>query len=279
MVENIERTRTPQAGIKMYDNENNKILNYSLFLGGLNATHQSLAQYDPLKTGYNRIFFVKMPYFMDQMYPEKTKRVRHILEYGFTSIQGIGGVSLEFEQMTGGYAGRQLDVGSVSKDDTNAITISTYEFSGSPIREYMDLWISGIADPYTGLGHYHNATDDAGNLIKYAHQHHVAEAIYVATDPTGRSNGIEYACLLTNMMPKQVKKDQFNYDTGRHELVTMDTEFSCVKYESMQINAVAKALMDKYSIMRDYIDFSSEYTTKGVVEDPNRPTEFTNWKA
>ena len=44
---------TLQTHIKKYDK--NFITNYSLFLGGLNATQKALEQYDPLKTGYARI--------------------------------------------------------------------------------------------------------------------------------------------------------------------------------------------------------------------------------
>ena len=47
---------TLQTHIKKYDK--NFITNYSLFLGGLNATQKALEQYDPLKTGYARIFFI-----------------------------------------------------------------------------------------------------------------------------------------------------------------------------------------------------------------------------
>lgn len=249
--------KTLQTGIKEYDSS--FIRNYSLFLGGLNATHQSLKQYDPQKTGYNRIFFVKMPTFMEKLLPEKTKNFRHLLEYGFTKIDGIGNTTLDMEQITGGYAGRQFDVASTSKDDTQAITISLYDFSGSPVREYLDMWITGISDPYTGFGTYHGALENDPSL-KYAQYNHVAEAIYVATDPTGRSNGIEYACLLTNMIPKQVRKDQYNYNSGEHTIIQTDVEFSTVKYESPQINTLAKTLIDRFQVMNDYLEFETEYT-------------------
>ena len=270
--------KTLQSNIKKYDS--NFILNYSLFLGGLNATQKSLAQYDPLKTGYNRIFFIKMPVFMDKLMPDETKRIRHILEYGFTEISGINGTSLDSDQVTGGYAGRSFDVPTVAKDDTNEITITTYEFAGSPVREYMDMWISGISDPYTGYGHYHGVMD-TDPTIKYSQQNHVAEAIYVATDPTGRSDGIEYACLLSNMVPKAVKKDQFNYSSGQHGLVTVDTAFSAVKYESPQINAIAKKLIDKFQVMTDYLDFDSLYKDADVTDKPkykmnNWPNKYNN---
>jgi len=264
--------RTLQSNIKEYDSS--FITNYSLFLGGLNATQSSLEQYDPLKTGYNRIFLLRMPVFMQKILPDQTKRFRHLVEYGFTKIDGIGNTTLETEQITGGYAGRQFDVGTVAKDETQAITISLYEFAGSPVREYLDMWISGISDPYTGLGHYHGAMD-MDPSIKYSQHKHFMEAIYVATDPTGRSDGVEYACLLTNMIPKQVKKDQFNYESGTHGLVTLDCEFSAVKYESPQINSVAKSLMARFQTMRDYLDFNSEYTQQDV-NDHYKP-RIINW--
>ena len=68
--------------------------------------------------------------------------------------------------------------------------------------------------------------------MKYAQHNHVAEAIYVATDPTGRSDGIEYACLLTSMIPKQVKKDHFNYESGQHELVKTELAFTALTFSA-----------------------------------------------
>ena len=265
--------KTPQANIKKYDKAD--ITNYSLFLGGINATHQALEQYDPLKTGYNRIFLIKMPAFMDELWQEETKRFRHLVEYGFTKIDGIGNTTLETEQVTGGYAARQFDVGTVSKDETNQITIGLYEFAGSPIREYLDLWMSGISDPYTGIGHYHGLLE-SNPEFKYAQFNHVMEAIYVATDPTGRSDGIEYACLLTNMIPKTVRKDQFNYESGTHGLVTLDVDFTAVKYESPQINDIAKTLVSRFQTMRNYLDFKSEYTVNDANDHPK--PNLKNWQ-
>ena len=267
-----QQVNTLQSNIKKYNSD--FITSYSLFLGGLNATQKSLEMYDPLKTGYARIFFIKMPVFMEKIMPAETKRFRHLLEYGFTSIQGLGNIELGTEQLTGGYAGRSFDVANTATDGTQDVTISLYEFAGSPVREYLDMWISGISDPYTGLGHYHGAMD-IDPTIKYSQANHVAEAIYVVTDPTGRSNGIEYAALLSNMFPKSSKHDQFNYESGQHPIVTVEANFSCVKYQSPQINTIARALVDKFTIMRDYLDFESQYT-QADVDAKLRPT-IVNW--
>lgn len=262
---------TLQSNIKVYDKD---MTRYSLFLGGLNVKSSAIEQYDPLVTGFGRIFFVKMPRFMAKIMPTQTKNFKHLLEYGNVSIDGIQNTNLEFEQMGGGFAGRQFEVATIAKDDTTNITLKVYEFSGSPVREYTDMWITGISDPYTGLGHYHGAIDEA---MEYAAVNHTAEAIYVHTGPTGDAEHIEYACLLTNMIPKTVKKDHFNYESGSHQIVQTDIEFTCVKYESPQINLIAKALMKKYQILRDYLDFQSGYTTD-YVEKNMAASNIQDWK-
>lgn len=269
----LKDVNTLQTNIKSNTKDMTK---YSLFLGGLNVKSAALEAYDPLKTGYARIFFLRMPRFMETILPNKTIKFRHLMEYGFIGVDGIGNTTLDFEQISGGYSGRQFDVASVAKDETQSITLKTYEFSGSPVREYTDMWISGISDPQSGIGHYHGAMDK-DPTIRYAAVNHTAEAIYVVTDPTGRSTGIEYCCLLTNMMPKVVKKDHFNYESGTHAIVQTDVEFTTTKYESTQINTIGAALIKKYSVLRDYLNFDSDYTTAFV----NKMTaaKITDWSS
>lgn len=245
----------------------NNITQYSLFMGGLNAKNGALAQYSPLKTGYARIFFVRMPAFMKTILPNKTKNFKHLLEYGFVGVDGIQNLTMEFDQMTGGYSGRSLDVATLAKDETNEITIKLYEFQGSPVREYTNMWVTGISDPYTGIGHYHGAMEKDPTLL-YSQANHTAEAIYVQTDPTGRETGVEYACLLTNMIPKGVKQDHFNYEAGTHPIVQTDVTFSAVKYESPQINVIAKELIKRYKMLRDYLEFNSGYSIADVNAMP-----------
>lgn len=252
--------QTFQSNLKRYDNTRDWITNYSLFLGGLNTTHKAIEQYDPLRTGRARIFFVQMPVFMEKIMPNETKRIRHLLEYGFTKIDGIGNLTLETDKMTGGYTAREFEVPTLAKDETNTITIGLYEFAGSPVSEYINMYITGICDPITGFGTYHNARDAEGNLIPYAQHNHTMEAFYCVTDPTGRHDQLEYACLLTNMMFKNVKKDHFNYASGESPIVQLDVEMSCNKYESPQINEIAAGLVRRHKVLRDSLNFNSAYT-------------------
>ena len=86
--------RTIQSNIK--NHENDDLLNYALFVGGLNVTHDVLANYDPLRTGYGRLFMVQSPLWLQEAIPTKLKKFKHILEYGNTAVQGINDIEVQF---------------------------------------------------------------------------------------------------------------------------------------------------------------------------------------
>lgn len=280
---------TGQSNINMYTGTN--LRNYSFFVGGTNTKHQVLHEFTPLKTGYARLFVLRLPEFLWHLFPRRSKNFRHILEYCTVGVDGIADLQLETEQVGGGYANRQMDVGTRTTDETNEITIKLYEFSGSPVREYLDLWMTGIADPQTGLAHYHGALQIAGKglkndennsintNIKYNQANHTMEMLYVNTDPTGLEDYVQNAALITNMMPKTSKRSHFNYESGQHEVVQLDVPFTAVKYESTQINELAKAFIKKYRILRNYLNFQSGYTLENggdTIMFPGSATNTTN---
>jgi hypothetical protein len=238
---------TIQSGIKHHTNDD--LTKYALFMGGLNVTHDVLVNYDPLKTGYGRLFMIRKPVFLDNTIPSKLKKFKHILEYGNTSVTGINDVTVNTAQIQGGYTGKSFEIPTFAQDDTNAFTVNCYEFSGSPIREVIHTWVNGMSDLLTGLTHYN------GDNIAKLQSNQTAEFIYVATDNTGE--GVEYACLFANCFPKNIKNDHFNYTSGEHNFVEYNIEFSCTKYESIQINKVAKSLLDRYKLLANSLNFYS----------------------
>jgi hypothetical protein len=232
---------------------------YSLFLGGLDISAKNIDQFDPLRTGYARIFLIRLPRFMEELDLDMAKRFKHFVEMGFTGITGIGNTTMEYEEITGGYAGNKFSIPSVCRDETDGITIRMYEMSGSPVREFIDTWMTGISDPLTGLAHYHGVISET---LSYKASNHIMESFYVCTDPTG--NEIEYACMMSNMMPKTVAKQHFEFEPGSHPAVQLDLDFTATRYESPQINEICAALLNKYKILRDYLNFTSGYSTEDV---------------
>ena len=244
--------KTIQTGLKSHNND--ELTNYALFMGGTNVINEVLQCYDPLRTGYGRLFMVRKPVFLEKFFEgtSKLEKFKHILEYGNTAVQGISDVSVTTETITGGYTGKSFDIPTYASDDTNSLQITVYEFSGSPVREVIHSWINGTTDLLTGLSHYNGVSD-----LDHIQANQTAEFIYVATDVTGQN--AEYVCLFANCFPKGINTDAFNYTAGEHRLVDTTIEFTCTKYESLQINQVGLALLEKYKINTNSLNFYSGY--------------------
>lgn len=258
----LDNQRTLQSNIK---NNKTDMTGYSLFLGGLNVKRAALEQYNVLKTGKGRIFLTKMPFFMKALMPEATKNFKHVIEYGFMDIQGIQDLTMEFDSITGGYAGRSFEIPTILKDETNEITIKVLEFAGSPMREYLEMWMTGVSDPNSGFTHYHGLAipqpNENGNGFKdpeveVSQANHTMEAFYVMTDQTGYN--IEFACMLCNMFPKTSARNHFNHTSGEMAHVELEIAFTCTMYTSPDINAVAQLLLNKYRVLYNFLDFKSE---------------------
>lgn len=248
---------TIQSNIKK--NHSNDLKNYALFLGGLDVTRDVLKQYDPFKTGFARIFMIRKPEFVNDQLPDQMRNFKHIIEYANTGVSGIGDIEMEQQQIMGGFAGRSFSIPTVATDSTQNITISTYEFSGSPVRELLHYWITGVSDLQSAFSTYHGCTD-----LEVRQSNHTAEFIYVVTDQTGKADygtdnkytGIEYVCLFANCFPVNIKMDHLNYRAGEHNIVEMDINFTCTKYESPKINEIGKKLLKKHQILMDSLNFN-----------------------
>lgn len=244
------------------------VTSYAFWLGGTDTTNAALKQYDLLRTGYGRIFILQMPKFVQYLLPEETKKFKHLLQFANTGIDGIQGYTVDFTSITVGYVGNTIELPINVKDDTSAVTIKIYETQGSLIRTYIDFWITGTIDPFTGLSHYHGAREVTDNMFENVSKNYSSsmylsqanqtmEALYVATDPTGETP--EYVCLLTNMFPKGSDHSHFVYEPGSHDLVQLSLEFTASKYMSSQINYIGKLALQKYNILRNYLNMYSGY--------------------
>ena len=280
--------RTLQSNIK---NNTTDMRGYSLFLGGLNVKRNALEQYNVLKTGKGRIFLTKMPHFMKELMPNTTNNFKHVIEYGFMDIQGIQDLTMEFDSITGGYAGRSFEIPTILKDETNEITIKVLEFAGSPMREYLEMWMTGVSDPNSGFTHYHglaipqqsaNGSGFDAPKLEVSQHNHTMEAFYVMTDQTGFN--IEFACMLCNMFPKTSARSHFNQTSGEMAHVELELAFTCTMYTSPDINAVAQLLLNKYRVLYNYLDFKAETGTetngvKSLTDEEFPVIKIKDWTA
>ena len=230
-----------------------------LFRGMLKLDNGNIAQYDFMQGGYGVFYWITMPTFMELGNKSLVDRFRNLTEKGATSFDGIQDMQANTEDITGGIAGNTFKQMTNMRDEFDSFTIKVYELQGSPIREAIEYWLTGIRDPKTGYATYHGLVDtiDGG----YSAKNHTGEIIYIVTDPSGSANGIEYACMITNVLPTKVPKSHLNMSHGDHPVVSFDLEFTGVKYESTWINEQAKVILQKKRTIEHYLDFKPKATS------------------
>ena len=234
---------------------------FGYFLGGIDVTHQNLDMFTPYIRGVSRIFLHKPPAFMQERFPDMTRRFKTYLETGYTSLDGIGDITVDFTDFEGGFAGQRYSTVSLSRDETENITIQLYELTGSPIREYLDTWITGTRDPRSGIAHYHGVIAEKG-ADYYSEKNHTAEMFYVNLDPTAIN--IEYCCMFAHMFPTRVPKAHLNYEKGNRDNAQLDIEMRCTKYESPAINNIGAWYIANSNVNYNYLDFDPNVTVKGA---------------
>ena len=233
---------------------------FGYFLGGIDVTHQNLDQFTPYIRGVSRVFLHKPPAFMLERFPDMTRRFKTYVETAYTSIDGLADISVDFTDFEGGFAGQRYSTVSLARDETESITIQMYELTGSPIREYLDTWITGTRDPRSGIAHYHGVIADKG-ADYYSERNHTAEMFYVNMDPTAIN--IEYCCMFAHMFPTRVPKAHLNYEKGNRDNAQLDCEFRCTKYESPAINSICSWYIANSNVNYNYLDFDPHVTQKG----------------
>lgn len=275
---------TIQSGIK---NNNKDYTNFCYWLNGVDVTDQNLDQFTPYIQGVSRLFVYKLPPFMNELMPEKCKNFKSLLETGYTRIDGIQDTQVETVDFEGGFGGQKFRNISLASNDTDTITISVYEQTGSPIREFIDSWVTGMRDVRSGIAHYHGAKWNASETslasyersstnseaVEYSERNHTAEFIYCTLDPTGQF--IEYACMFAHAFPLKVPKAHLNYETRNRGNVLMDLEFAVQMYESPAINAIANYMLANSQVEYNYLKFTpnlhpavvNEYSTNNTLKD------------
>lgn len=265
--------KTIQSNLKQNQKDFNR---FSYFLGGIDVTQQNLDGFDPYIQGTARIFMYTPPFFMSQGFPTQTRVVKSMIETGYTRVDGIADISVEFVEFEGGFNGQKFANVSMVHDDTDTFTITLYEQSGSPVREFLDTWVTGTGDPRSGVPHYHgimlqhgevypdakanNADGAQVSKVPYGEKYHTAEFIYYTLTPNFQD--LEYVCMLAHCFPTKVPKSHLNYEAGVRDKVAIDIEMRTSKYESTYINQIGEWYRQVDKIKFSYLDF-----TPGITQD------------
>lgn len=282
----IKNVITAQTGGRQFNGKD--FTKYSMFVGGTNATHHALLNYSPLMNGFVRVFIVRSPKAILRMFAGSAENLyspdslfiqfKHALEYMCRSVTGFGDKTIDKAgtPIQGGFAGRQFNTPTVTRDTTETITFGLYELTGSPIFTVVDGWMNAIGDENSGYATYggyigggydstgkskrlffnQNDTDQYG--IEFNEANHTMEAIVVLTDRSGAQ--VERAVLLADMFPMSISQSAV-LDMGAggaHDNVTYDLQFNCIAYRSVIINAIADDLLKQYRIVSNSLNFNPQ---------------------
>lgn len=120
---------------------------------------------------HRRIYITKLPAFMEKMFPEKCRVFKHLVENGFSHVDGI------------------IDC------DGAEIEIYLLEMVGEPLKEFFTLWQDGISEPGSCIARYPSLTD-----MKFESGNHSMELYYVVSDIF--TGNIVHAFSYKRLMPK-----------------------------------------------------------------------------
>lgn len=263
---------------KKHIKRNTKSYNkFSYFIQGIDVTQKNLDSMTPYVPGISRLFMHTVPEFMRRQFEDMTLSFKSYVETGYKSVTGIGDVSADVITIEGGWAAQSFSNISKVMDDTDEITITLYEQSGSPVREFIETWMTGMRDPQSGVAHYHGALDADPNL-EYGEKNHTCEFIYMDLDPTARY--IEYACMFAHAFPTRISKSHLNYESGSRSEVQLDIPFKVTKYEGKYVNDLAYYYLGQQKLRYNYLDFKVFDSSTNIQDSVNYNLELqedTRW--
>ena len=162
-----------------------------------------------------RIEITKFPKFMELMMPEFAADIKHMIEHGF--------VELGF---------------SSDSEDNCKIAIKFYEMQGKPYSKFAEEWVTGVADPFSGIARYAGALKDG--LLKFGKQNHTMDISLVLLDRAGDfAFNAFYLKDLIISCPVPLREDSINSE-DKFPMVHVTIEMSGALDQSLMTKALVE---------------------------------------
>ena len=222
----------PGKDLRVFDNS--LAQNKSFYTGSMNL--QTL-EFDPFVSGYSFILWTKVPDWVEQEYPG----FRAMTQKNFKAFQGIEDMELTTNDYSHTFNENMYQTAATITKNNNRFQITHQEFSGNPIKNMYQFWVTSIRDPRTGIATYPKIYGK-----EYAAKNHTGELLYIQTRPDVNNvekNNIEFAAYYTNVMPTRVNLTHHNYTMGSHEEAQIEQEFTGNINISPQVDAFAKEML------------------------------------
>ena len=249
---------------KIIKNDLSKIagMNNTFFTGVDDLSREHIL--DPYVSGFAYCRIVGLPSWFEK--DEDLKHFKDLFHRNFRSFNGVSNMTVNFAQHQTGFANHNYDVVSGISRGNEEFTVGHKEYSGGVMRKMYQKWVTYVRDPRTGIALYPNAFD-----VEYSSANHTAEILYMVVRPDAinskSDNVIEYAAYYSNVFPREIVLDQYNYTQGENNSNTFDQQFSGFVEIGPDVDAYALDVLRNEVIGGDnklnFVD-SFGFNTEGV---------------
>lgn len=238
----------PGAGLTIFEGSPS---DKSFYNGTLNFKQ---LDYDPLVTGYAVIIWDELPSWVTAEYPDFAA----LSQKNFLAFSGIEDFQIETQDYQYGFNNNSYNTAvGITKNNTE-FTITHKEFSGNPIKNMYQHWVTNIFDPETGISPYGRIYN-----LDFKAQNHTGSLMYIVLRPDVNNiekKNIEFAAYFTKVFPKKVPLSHFEFQQGNRDHVQIEIPFSGVMHLSAKVDEYAKLLLNG----------SYSYLTMGMFDPQNR---------
>ena len=223
-------------------------IEHSLFRGVVDFTN--LNQFNAFETGYAMLFIVDVPQYI-KMIASKDDFVKNMLnifittvEGEFKSLSGLGSIGVNTNPISDNITELNM-VSQVTQERTGTFSMPFQEKTGAPISRFIEFVLKGIKDPSSTFKTYHGILEEDYSM-EAGFEKETFTFLYCVTDNTGRE--LERAMLLTACQPQSVPfSELYEYTKGTIENPEISLEFSYYSVESIEINKIAREILDWYN--------------------------------
>jgi hypothetical protein len=218
--------------------------------------------WDPFVNGYAFIVWLKVPFWIKDMFGDLN--VKAFLEKNFQGLSGLSDMDLQMGTQNHGFAANEADYTQNLQKGNKDFSIKMQEYSGSPVKNLFQAWVSGIRDPESGIATYPKRFG-----CDYAAKNHTGRLLYIVTRPDANNtekNNIEFACMWDKVQPKKIPFSHLNFDKGTHDNPEIDIDFSGVFRLSPKVDELAQAKLKETFYLREEAEYNPNGTPIGGGE-------------
>jgi len=212
----------------------------NFFTGGFNHNAQ---YFDPLVTGHAFIVWTRFPEWVLKEYPN----IKSLTQKNFLALDGIVDIELATQGITEGFSANEYHIAQGIAAKPSSFNLKHLEYSGSPIKNAYQHWVTGIRDPRTGIATYPKQYG-----LDYRAKNHTAELMYIVVRPDANNiekNIIEFAAYFTSVFPKKIALGHFNYAKSTQNANNeIDMPFAGQLHISPKVDEAAVALLKSGAI-------------------------------